>query len=223
MGPVLLLWIRISYSTFTPADALLCRLLMSFVFFGAVFSGSATSSLTFIYFFRKVWFKAEQKADSNKAYIYFTAFLPVLALSTILGNFYVTLYLHAWFDELFDHFGHWGYLPLFWVLLECSMQWRWLFWFLRREVQYGHEFAQVGQGEQADRSLLPTANIWWLPSWRFTVLKILTVTWYATVLGLIWRSGDINYAAHFLGKVLKQLLVSTQNVISGHHLINVNM
>jgi hypothetical protein len=214
MGPTLLLWIRISYSTFTPYDALLCRLLMSFVFFGAVFSGSATSALLFIVFFRKIWFKPNQKANANKVHIYFTLLLLVLGLSTITGNFYVTIYLHTWFDEVFAHFGHWGYLPLAWVLLECSMQWRWLFWFFKREVRYRQEFAEGKAGEKSDRSSLPGANIWWLPSWRFVVLKVITVIWYATVLGLIWRSGDIHYLGQSLGKFLG---------ISGYHLINVTM
>ena len=184
MGPVLLLWIRLRYATFTPADALMCRLLISFVFFGAIFSGSTTTALMFVFHFRKVWFKKEQDI-SNKAYFYFSLLLPVLALSTICGNFYCTLYLHAWFDEVYAHFGRWGYFPLAWVLLECSMQWRWALWFFKCDVNNRQQFAE---GEQ---DLIDTSNIWWLPRWRFAFLEVLMYAWYITFCGVIWRGGDI--------------------------------
>lgn len=198
MGPLLLIWMRLSYSSFTPADALMCRLLISFVFFGAILSGSTTTALTFIYYFRKVWFKPGRETLSNNAYFYFTTFLPVLALSTICGNFYCALYLHAWFDEVFAHFGHWGYLPLAWVLLECTMQWRWLFWFLHCDVNNRQKFTEDMLGDKPKQTSILNANVWWLPAWRFTVLKVLMYIWYVLLLGIVWRSGDPEYVARLV-------------------------
>jgi hypothetical protein len=43
MGPALLLWIRSSFSSFDSSDALICRPLMMFVFFGAGIGGTASS------------------------------------------------------------------------------------------------------------------------------------------------------------------------------------
>ncbi|KAK3327463.1 hypothetical protein B0T19DRAFT_484568 [Cercophora scortea] len=116
MGPALLLWIRLSFSSFTSSDALLCRLLMQFVFFGATISGATTTSLIFLYQFRKSWFPS----SASNAYLYFTLLMPVLVVSTAASTFYCSAYLHAWYGELHDYFGHWGYLPLAWVVVECG-------------------------------------------------------------------------------------------------------
>ena len=120
MGPALLIWTRTSFSTFTPADALLCRLLMSFVFIGGTVSGATTTALTFLFQLRRVWFQSRTWGASKNAYFYFTLLLPVLAFSTITGTFYATAYLNYWFDELVEYFGYWGYLPLSALLLECG-------------------------------------------------------------------------------------------------------
>jgi hypothetical protein len=199
MGPALLFWIRLRYATFTPADALMCRLLISFVFFGAIFSGSTTTALLFVFHFRKVWFKKGHSTLSNQAYFYFSLLLPVLALSTICGNFYCTLYLHAWFDEVYDHFGRWGYFPLAWVLLECTMQWRWAFWFFRCEVNYRQKFTE------GEKDLVDTSRVWWLPTWRFAFLEVMMYTWYMMFFGVIWKGGDIQLIGRqiFQGAVKK--------------------
>jgi hypothetical protein len=120
MGPALLVWIRTCFSTHTPEDALLCRLLMSFVFIGGTVSGATTTALTFLFRLRQVWFKSRTWGGSKNAYFCFTLLLPVLALSTITGTFYATAYLNYWFTEIVEYFGYWGYLPLGALLLECG-------------------------------------------------------------------------------------------------------
>lgn len=196
MGPALLIWIRLSYSTFTPDDALMCRLLISFVFFGAIFSGSTTTALLCIFHFRKVWFKTGQKATSRSAYLYFTLLLPVLALSTTFGNFYCTLYLHAWADQIYNHFGHWVYVPLAWALLECSMQWKWAIWFFNCDLDNRQKF--VDEGEAA----IDTSSIWWLPRWRFAALEVLKYTWFVTFFAFIWRMETRSNTIGWLAKAL---------------------
>lgn len=190
MGPALLFWIRTCFSTFTSDDALLSRLLMQFVFFGATISGATTTTLVFLYQFRKTWFKS---AELSNAYFYFTLLLPVLTMSTIASTFWCTSYLHHWFDELFAYFGHWGYLPLGWVLLECGMQWKWLLWFFNFEVWYRTgTLADKDLPAESKAKLEQThARAWWLPAWRFWGINALIAAWGAMVMMVIWRSGDI--------------------------------
>lgn len=194
MGPALLLWIRLCFSSFTSSDALLCRLLIQFVFFGATISGATTTTLVFLYQFRKTWFRS----SNSSAYFYFTLLLPVLAFSTISSTFYCTTYLLVWFDEVFAYFGHWGYLPLGWVLVECGMQWKWLMWFYNFDEWYRTTTYEDPKESEEIKTHMKrvAAAAWWLPTWRFDAIKILAAAWLVTVFGIIWKSGDIQ----FLGK-----------------------
>ncbi|EHK21649.1 uncharacterized protein TRIVIDRAFT_52965 [Trichoderma virens Gv29-8] len=191
MGPALLLWIRLSFSSFTSSDALLCRLLIQFVFFGATISGATTTTLVFLYQFRKTWFRS----SASNAYFYFTLLLPVLALSTIASTFYCTTYLLVWFEEVFAYFGHWGYLPLGWVLVECGMQWKWLMWFYNFDEWYRNTtYDDPKESNETKQHMATVATAaWWLPKWRFAAIQLLAAAWFVTVLGAIWRTGDIQY------------------------------
>ncbi|KAK0635779.1 hypothetical protein B0T17DRAFT_57256 [Bombardia bombarda] len=191
MGPALLVWIRASFSSFTPHDALLCRLLMQFVFFGATISGATTTTLVFLYQFRKTWF-ADSKT-SSKGYLSFILLLPVLGMSTVVSTFYCTGYIHFWFPELTAHFSGCMYLlPLTWVLVECGMQWRWLLWFYTFEEWYrGNTTVEEGK----ERIDAVAAGAWWLPRWRFVAIKVLAAVWLGTVAAVVWRTGDLHRLA----------------------------
>ncbi|EGR44508.1 uncharacterized protein TRIREDRAFT_112114 [Trichoderma reesei QM6a] len=193
MGPALLLWIRLCFSSFTSSDALLCRLLIQFVFFGATISGATTTALVFLYQFRKSWFRS----STSNAYYCFTLLLPVLAFSTIASTFYCTIYLLVWFDEVFAYFGHWGYLPLGWVLIECGMQWKWLMWFYKFDEWY--RTTTYDNPEESDELKKKMAGVataaWWLPKWRFAAIRCLAAAWFATVLGVTWKTGDVQFLA----------------------------
>ncbi|KAL6872291.1 hypothetical protein HDV57DRAFT_524616 [Trichoderma longibrachiatum] len=199
MGPALLLWIRLCFSSFTSSDALLCRLLIQFVFFGATISGATTTALVFLYQFRKTWFRS----STSNAYFYFTLLLPVLAFSTIASTFYCTIYLLVWFDKIFAYFGHWGYLPLGWVLIECGMQWKWLMWFYKFEQWY--RTTTYESPEESDEIKKKMAEVaaaaWWLPKWRFGAIKFLAAAWLATVLGVVWETGDIQLLTRWFASV----------------------
>ncbi|KAL6697044.1 hypothetical protein J3F84DRAFT_394536 [Trichoderma pleuroticola] len=205
MGPALLLWIRLSFSSFTSSDALLCRLLIQFVFFGATISGATTTTLVFLYQFRKTWFRS----STGNAYLYFTLLLPVLALSTIASTFYCTTYLLVWFDEVFAYFGHWGYLPLGWVLVECGMQWKWLMWFYNFDEWYRNTtYADPKESNETKAHMTKVASAaWWLPKWRFVAIKLLAATWFITVLGVIWKTGDVEV----LGRKIAEISVNGWN------------
>lgn len=205
MGPALLLWIRLCFSSFTSSDALLCRLLIQFVFFGATISGATTTTLVFLYQFRKTWFRS----STSNAYLFFTLLLPVLALSTIASTFYCTTYLLVWFDEVFAYFGHWGYLPLGWVLVECGMQWKWLMWFYNFDEWYRKTtYEDPKESNETKAHMAKVASTaWWLPRWRFVAIKILAAMWFITVLGVIWKSGDVQ----FLGRRVAGIAANTWN------------
>ncbi|KAK3365838.1 hypothetical protein B0T24DRAFT_597595 [Lasiosphaeria ovina] len=191
MGPALLLWIRTSFSSFSPSDALLCRLLIQFVFFGATISGATTTTLVFLYQFRKTWFRS----SASNAYLYFTLLLPVLALTTVASTFYCSIYLNVWYPELLAYFGAWGYLPLGWVLLECGMQWKWLMWFYTFDEWYRATTAdETDVPKEAKERIADIANgAWWLPRWRFAAIKALVLVWLVTVAALVWRKGDVHF------------------------------
>ncbi|KAH0494653.1 hypothetical protein TgHK011_008244 [Trichoderma gracile] len=193
MGPALLLWIRLCFSSFTSSDALLCRLLIQFVFFGATISGATTTALVFLYQFRKTWFRS----STSNAYYYFTLLLPVLALSTIASTFYCTIYLLVWFDQVFAYFGRWGYLPLGWVLVECGMQWKWLMWFYKFDEWYRMTtYDDPEESEELKKKMAGIATAaWWLPKWRFTAIRLLAAAWLATVFGVTWKTGDVQFLA----------------------------
>ncbi|KAL7781924.1 hypothetical protein V8C43DRAFT_327644 [Trichoderma afarasin] len=205
MGPALLLWIRLCFSSFTSSDALLCRLLIQFVFFGATISGATTTTLVFLYQFRKTWFRS----STSNAYVFFTLLLPVLALSTIASTFYCTTYLLVWFDEVFAYFGHWGYLPLGWVLVECGMQWKWLMWFYNFDEWYRKTtYEDPKESNETKAHMAKVASTaWWLPRWRFVAIKLLAAMWFMTVLGVIWKSGDVQ----FLGRRVAGIAADTWN------------
>lgn len=203
MGPALLLWIRLCFSSFTSSDALLCRLLIQFVFFGATISGATTTALVFLYQFRKTWFRS----STSSAYFYFTLLLPVLALSTIASTFYCTIYLLVWFDEAFAYFGHWGYLPLGWVLVECGMQWKWLMWFYNFDEWYRTTTYESPEesDELKNKMVKVAAAAWWLPKWRFAAIKFLAAAWFATVLGVTWKTGDVQCLAREFGRFVSDI------------------
>ncbi|KAK3377977.1 hypothetical protein B0H63DRAFT_478485 [Podospora didyma] len=222
MGPALLLWIRTCFSSFTSSDALLCRLLIQFVFFGATISGATTTTLVFLYQFRKTWF---QSAEGN-AYLYFTTLLPVLTLTTMISTFYCTIYIHAWFDELLNYFGHpWGYAPLAWVMLECGMQWKWLLWFYGFEEWYRATTAEDPTvPEDAKKRITDVAaGAWWLPRWRFAAIKALVVVWLGTWVGIVHKAGDIQWVVNKAGELVMaawgegvNLRVGNQSGVEAH-------
>lgn len=36
---------------------------------------------------------------------------------------------------------------------------------------------------------------WWLPKWRFAAIRCLAAAWFATVLGVTWKTGDVQFLA----------------------------
>ena len=200
MGPALLLWIRTCFSTFTSSDGLLCRLLMSFIFFGGTISGGTTTCLVFLFQFRHVWFQSRTWGTAKNAYRYFTLLLPVLALATVAGNFYCTGYLNYWFNEFVDYFGYWIYAPLAWAFLECGMQWKWLWWFYSFEQRYRGKFeeAPAGSNDTKAKVVEVADQAWWLPSWRFKALQVLIVIWTLSAVATAWRHLDVQALATLL-------------------------
>ncbi|GME65675.1 hypothetical protein GTA08_BOTSDO03829 [Neofusicoccum parvum] len=80
MGPALLLWVRCSYSAFNSSDALMCRMLVSFVFFGAGVGGSVTTCMLVL---MKL---AKRQIQKDTLYRLVTILSWVLTLNTWLST-----------------------------------------------------------------------------------------------------------------------------------------
>jgi hypothetical protein len=76
------------------------------------------------------------------------------------------------------------------------MQWKWILWFYTFEARYRSKFddkATEADGKSEAKAV--AAGTWWLPSWRFTALKMLAAVWLMTVAALPWRHGDVHALA----------------------------
>ena len=145
MGPALLLWMRTSSSTFTSSDALVCRILILFVFFGACIGGSASSGAIFLLRAGKRYL------DRVTLYKYYALCLAVLTTSTVTSCFVSVLYISYWFTWSYSTFGNALLLPILWEGFECLLQWRWLFRY--------HEFeSRFWQGATSSRNGPPSPS-----------------------------------------------------------------
>lgn len=128
MGPALLLWTRLCFSSFTPADALVSRSLMMFIFFGAATGGVFASTGVFLLRVGKRYL------DRHTLYKYFALCVAGLTVTTVLSCYLNVLYfLHTW-DQAYAYFGLAAPLPIIWETFECYLQWRWLLRFYSIEA-----------------------------------------------------------------------------------------
>ncbi len=175
MGPALLLWIRISFSQFTSSDALVCRPLMMFVFFGAAVGGTASSAAVFLLRVGKKYLK------KDALYQYFALCLAALTASTVLSCYMNVLYfLHVWQDA-FAHFGFALLLPAIWEGFECYLQWRWLFRFYVFEKNFWGVTEKRDAGTSSldikDAPVIKTSGSSLFPRCTVPILKGLAVVW----------------------------------------------
>lgn len=184
MGPALLLWIRTCFSSFTSADALVCRSLMMFVFFGAATGGVAASSGVFLLRVGKKYLSREV------LYKYFALSVASLTVTTVLSCYMnVYYFVHVW-DQAFAYFGVWAVFPILWETFECYLQWRWLFRFYVFEAK----FCQLPSEREARSPSpdilkdVPTPEMpctTYFPRWTVPVLKVLTAAW-TILLGVLY-------------------------------------
>ncbi|KAL1638671.1 hypothetical protein SLS58_008703 [Diplodia intermedia] len=161
MGPALLLWVRCSYSAFASSDALMCRMLVSFVFFGAGVGGSVTTVMLVL---MKLFKRQIPPLVLARAVV---ALSWMLTLNTWLSTMYGCTYLLWAFEELHGHWGDFaGLVPLALCGFEFWLQWRWALRFqgisegLRAAAGIGapvvseEEVKQVGGGRKRKQSVL---------------------------------------------------------------------
>ncbi|KAH8810773.1 hypothetical protein F5884DRAFT_897324 [Xylogone sp. PMI_703] len=119
MGPAMLIWIRLCFATYTPADALMNRLLVSFVFFGAGVGGSVTTSMLLMMKLMKPHISAQT--------LHLTVSLLswVLTVNTYISTMYGSLYILFWVEDLAQYWGHYCFIPLVLATFEFYLQWRW--------------------------------------------------------------------------------------------------
>jgi hypothetical protein len=192
-GPVLLIWMRSSHSTFTPSDALVCRPLIMFVLFGASLSGTASSVAIFLLRIGKRYLKQETLYNS------FAACLATLTLSTVLSCFINISYFHHVYQEAFARFSVSLLLPASWEAFECYLQWRWLFIFYSFEARFVAK-PQTTQPSSIDGTILKRTSktddahpprrrhlTSLFPAATVTVLKVLAMVWTVLCAALFAR------------------------------------
>jgi hypothetical protein len=206
MGPALLLWIRSSFSSFDSSDAIFCRPLMMFVFFGAGIGGAAASSAVFLLRVGKRYMSSE------RLYRYFAPCLAALTASTVLSCYLNTWYLLHAYQGLYGYFGMAYLLPVSWEGFECYLQWRWLFRFHEFEKGFWNAKRESKESGSGSPSLDPMKGIRSLqsvrssvfPSWTVPVLKVLTVAWSTMLVGVFFKllcSIYQDYGAVSVGRV----------------------
>ncbi|TFA99568.1 hypothetical protein CCMA1212_008634 [Trichoderma ghanense] len=182
MGPALLLWTRLCFSSFTSADALVSRSLMMFIFFGAATGGVFASAGVFVL---RVGKKYLERGTLHR---YFALCVAGLTVTTVLSCYLNVLYfLHTW-DQAYAYFGLAIPLPILWETFECYLQWRWLLRFyaiedkLRRGDQRSNDFSdesdhtcRLADSKREIPSVFPRGTV--------SVLRVLVWQW---VLLLCW-------------------------------------
>ncbi|KAL7815097.1 hypothetical protein V8C26DRAFT_435828 [Trichoderma gracile] len=176
MGPALLLWTRLCFSSFSSADALVSRSLMMFIFFGAATGGVFASAGVFILRVGKKYL------ERRTLHRYFALCLVGLTATTVLSCYLNVLYfLHTW-DQAYGYFGLAIPLPLIWETFECYLQWRWLlrFYSIEDELRRGHRGSKTFSDESDDtcraadtEQEIPSA----FPRGTVSVLRVLIWQW----------------------------------------------
>ena len=119
MGPGMLFWIRSSFSSYTSADAVMNRLLLSFVFFGAGVGGSLTTLMLVLMKLVKT------QISKETLYVSVSVLSWVLTVNTFISTMFGSSYMLWWDDELVRYWGHYCFIPLFLSGFEFYLQWRW--------------------------------------------------------------------------------------------------
>ncbi|KAL6872292.1 hypothetical protein HDV57DRAFT_511637 [Trichoderma longibrachiatum] len=176
MGPALLLWTRLCFSSFTSADALVSRSLMMFIFFGAATGGVFASAGVFVLRVGKKYLKRDI------LHRYFALCVAGLTATTVLSCYLNVLYfLHTW-DQAYAYFGLALPLPIVWETFECYLQWRWLlrFYSIEDQLRRGDRRSK-DYSDKSDHSRrvsdytqeLPSA----FPRGTLSVLRVLVCQW----------------------------------------------
>lgn len=186
MGPALLLWTRLCFSSFTSADALVSRSLMMFIFFGAATGGVFASAGVFLLRIGKRYL------DRNTLYKYFALCVAGLTVTTVLSCYLNVLYfLHTW-DEAYAYFGLAAPLPILWETFECYLQWRWLLRFYsieaelcrgyRKSTDFSDDFDLIPREVESPGKISST-----FPKSTVFVLRILVWQWVALLFYLYFK------------------------------------
>jgi len=202
MAAVLLILVRTCASSGTSADALICRVVLALVFFGAVLGGIATIGLTFAFHTRRLAGKTTSSTTILAGYLLYAVMLPILTTVVITGHFYITAFVHWFLCDGYARYGGWVYVLITTTVLDLFFEVRFLYWFHKYEERYK---------DQTNRALLQVNDglkdslqrVWWLPKWRFEVLQVLFMVWSGSVLLLVWRSIDMHALMHLASSSLE--------------------
>ncbi|KAI9791836.1 MAG: hypothetical protein M1816_003381 [Peltula sp. TS41687] len=139
IAPTLLLWVRASFCTYTSSDAVMCRLLLSFVFFGAGVGGSLTTLMLVMMKLVKT------QISAATLYAAVSMLSWALTVNTFVSTMFGSSYMLWWDEELVRIWGHYCFIPLFLSGFEFYLQWRWALRFQSIADELGNVAAGAGK------------------------------------------------------------------------------
>lgn len=91
-------------------------------------------------------------------------------------------------------FGGWSHALVGWAMLDSLIEVRFLLWFHEYEWRFWEKVVKAGSvgrgnedgGRSRDKVKDLRDAIWWVPTWRFAVLKVVVGAWVAVMLPLFW-------------------------------------
>jgi hypothetical protein len=179
-GPAMLVWIRYQFSSFTTADAPMCRLLISFVFFGAACGGTMTTSILVIMKLMKAHLSPQQ------IYAYVSKLVWALTINTLIATTFGSLYMLYWLDPLFEYWSYWGIIPLLLSGFEYYLQWRWAFRF--QNIQDDLHAKALNAGSKSEKGSVST-NLLESVKTKYMVLRFVLGVWLVSYVSIYARIG----------------------------------
>lgn len=174
LGPALLIWIRCSFSSFDPTDAPMCRLLISFVFFGAACGGTFTTLILVIMKLMKTYLSAQHIYASVATLVW------LLTINTFLATTFGSVYMSTWFEDLVGYWGCFAVLPLLLSGFEYYLQWRWAFRFQNiQDNLRAKSLAEVtSKKREDDTDMLESVKI------KDAILRFIVGIWLVTYVSI---------------------------------------
>jgi len=175
---------------------------MGLIFFGTVIGGIATTGLTFAFHIRRLCANTTSHTTVLSGYLLYSVMLPMLTMAVVTGHFYVAAFKHWFFFEGHARFGIWVYVQFVAIVMDLLLEVHFLYWFHRYEERYrDHAYRALSHSSHGMGDGLK--DVWWLPEWRFEVLKVLFIVWSGSMLLLVWRSMDVHALTHVVSSSLR--------------------
>jgi hypothetical protein len=181
-GPAMLIWIRTCFSSYTSFDAVMTRLLVSFVFFGAAMGGTLTTTILVILKLFRPHLAAWTAHKSVSSLVW------ILSLNTLVATSFGSAYMCIWETELITYWGYWCLIPMVLSAFEYYLQWRWAVKFQLIADKLGMQSAAeiASTSEKSEKSQDKSTVLDTLRS-KYTLIKVVIACWLVTYTNLYLR------------------------------------